>query len=157
MKNDSYCSSKKYFWIVQCAAGYHPGPVAPPRTDGASLGPCACQKASSRILTDSTLQASLVPRGELGNRVKLRLSRLLLNFPTLPRSCRQFRQSRIVLVPDLEKMSGTGSSSNPDPHFWRGECLPSFSPMACHDIQRRINSLTRLLCLLLYEPFTKRI
>ena len=28
---------KKYFWLVQYAAGYHPGPVAPPRTDGASL------------------------------------------------------------------------------------------------------------------------
>ena len=29
---------KKIFWLVQDAAGYHPGPVAPPRTDGASLG-----------------------------------------------------------------------------------------------------------------------
>ena len=29
---------KKIFWLVQDAAGYHLGPVAPPRTDGASLG-----------------------------------------------------------------------------------------------------------------------
>ena len=28
---------KKYVWLVQYAAGYHPGPVAPPRADGASL------------------------------------------------------------------------------------------------------------------------
>ena len=25
------------FWLVQYATGYHPGPVAPPGTDGASL------------------------------------------------------------------------------------------------------------------------
>ena len=37
MKNVSYSLSKKYFWLVQYAAGYHPGPVAPPRTVGASL------------------------------------------------------------------------------------------------------------------------
>ena len=28
---------KKYFWLLQYAADYHPGPVAPPRTDGAPL------------------------------------------------------------------------------------------------------------------------
>ena len=28
---------KKIFWPVQYTAGYHPGPVAPPRTDGDSL------------------------------------------------------------------------------------------------------------------------
>ena len=28
----------KNFWLAQYAAGYHPGPLAPPRTDGASLG-----------------------------------------------------------------------------------------------------------------------
>ena len=37
MKNVSSGLPKKYFWLVQYAAGYHPGPVAPPRTDGASL------------------------------------------------------------------------------------------------------------------------
>ena len=37
MKNVSSCSSKKYFCLVQYAAGYHPGPVAPPRTDWASF------------------------------------------------------------------------------------------------------------------------
>ena len=33
----SHTAYKKYFWLVQYAAGYHPGQVAPPRTDGASL------------------------------------------------------------------------------------------------------------------------
>ena len=28
---------KKYFWLVQYAAGYHLGPVASPRTDGPSF------------------------------------------------------------------------------------------------------------------------
>ena len=28
---------KKIFWLVQYTAGYHPGPVAPPITDGALL------------------------------------------------------------------------------------------------------------------------
>ena len=28
---------KKKIWLVQYAAGYHPGTVAPHRTDGASL------------------------------------------------------------------------------------------------------------------------
>ena len=41
MKNVSYCFSKKHFWLVQYAAGYHRGPVAPPRTDEASFsGSC---------------------------------------------------------------------------------------------------------------------
>ena len=30
---------KKYFWLVQYVAAYHPEPVAPPRTNGASLKP----------------------------------------------------------------------------------------------------------------------
>ena len=33
---------KKYCWLVQYAAGYHPGPVAPPKTDGASLAAFLC-------------------------------------------------------------------------------------------------------------------
>ena len=34
LKNDSFCLSKK-IWLVKYASGYHPGPEAPPRTDGA--------------------------------------------------------------------------------------------------------------------------
>ena len=39
MKNVSF-SSLIFFWLIQYVAGYHPGPMEPPRTDGASLGKC---------------------------------------------------------------------------------------------------------------------
>ena len=63
MKNVSHCISIKYFWLVQYPAGYHPGPVVPPRTDGASLllsftsevsemVPCFMSLVASNLLTD---------------------------------------------------------------------------------------------------------
>ena len=32
----THTAYQKHFRLVQYATGYHPGPVAPPRTDGAS-------------------------------------------------------------------------------------------------------------------------
>ena len=37
MKYDSYRSCNYFYLSVQYATGYHPGPAAPPSTDGASL------------------------------------------------------------------------------------------------------------------------
>ena len=37
MKNDPFFSTEIFFGQSQNATGYHPGPVAPPSADGASL------------------------------------------------------------------------------------------------------------------------
>ena len=41
-------SYEKFFLLVQYATGYHPGPVAPPMTDGASLVKTDCNWTSRR-------------------------------------------------------------------------------------------------------------